>query len=178
MQELLDLVDKDDHVIGQMPRPEVHARKLSNYRVVNAFIINDNGELWIPRRTKDKDRFPLCLDASAAGHVMAGETYQEAFARELMEEVCINIASKGYILMGALNPFKHQTGAFMEVYCIKSNDVPDYNHEDFIEYYWLTPHDLLKAIERGEAVKPDLPIIMREFFLGRIDIQKGLAKKA
>ncbi len=165
MQELLDLVNQDDHVIGQMLRSEVHAQKLCNYRVVNAFIMNDNGELWIPRRTKDKDRYPRYLDASTAGHVMAGETYQAAFVRELMEEVRIDVASTAYIFMGALNPFTHQTGAFMEVYLIKSNDIPDYNPEDFIEYYWLTPHDLLKAIEKGEAVKPDLPIIMKELFL-------------
>ncbi|MFY9463164.1 MAG: hypothetical protein WAP52_03190 [Candidatus Sungiibacteriota bacterium] len=60
--ELLDLVDAQDRVIGVMRRGEVYAKGIHNIRVVNAFIINTKGELWIPRRTADKRSFPLCLD--------------------------------------------------------------------------------------------------------------------
>ena len=52
--ELLDLVDENDHVIGVMRRSEVYGKKLRNIRVINAFIVNSKGELWIPRRTAHK----------------------------------------------------------------------------------------------------------------------------
>ena len=87
MDELLDLVDQQDKIIGQKLRSEIYDKKLTNFRVVNAFIQNDDGDLWIPRRSKDKRVFPLCLDASMGGHVAAGETYEEAFNRELKMQV-------------------------------------------------------------------------------------------
>jgi len=52
--ELLDLVDRNDKVIGREKRSIVYAKRLSNFRVINAFIRNSQGELWIPRRTAVK----------------------------------------------------------------------------------------------------------------------------
>ena len=57
-------MDKDDCVIGTMRRSEVYAKKIHDVRVVNAFIINSKGELWIPRRAAHKRNYPLCLDMS------------------------------------------------------------------------------------------------------------------
>jgi len=74
--EFLDLVDEDDNVIGQKKRSEVYAEHFSNFRVVNAFVINSKGEILIPRRTADKRIFPLCLDMSMGGHVESGESYE------------------------------------------------------------------------------------------------------
>jgi len=64
LDEYLDLVDENDNVIGKKKRSEVYAKNLSNFRVVNAFVINSKGEIWIPRRAKNKRMFPLCLDMS------------------------------------------------------------------------------------------------------------------
>ena len=57
--ELLDLVDEQDRIIGSGLRSEIYREGLSNFRVVNAFLINDAGQLWIPRRTANKRIFPL-----------------------------------------------------------------------------------------------------------------------
>ncbi|MDZ4286214.1 MAG: NUDIX hydrolase, partial [Candidatus Sungbacteria bacterium] len=64
LDEFLDIVDENDNVIGTKKRSEVYAEHLSNFRVVNAFVRNSKGELWIPRRSADKRIFPLCLDMS------------------------------------------------------------------------------------------------------------------
>ena len=49
--ELLDLVNEQDQVIGCRERGEIYKEGLTNFRVVNAFLVNDAGQLWIPRRT-------------------------------------------------------------------------------------------------------------------------------
>jgi isopentenyldiphosphate isomerase len=163
--ELLDIVDEQDQVIGQMMRSQVYAKKMSNFRAVNVFIQNDKGQLWIPRRVATKRVFPLCLDASAAGHVASGETYEQAFVREVMEELAIDVTRVPWTYMGKTVPHQHNTSAFSEVYCIPSNEVPNYNSQDFFEYYWLTPQELIARIEAGDTSKGDLPKLVRLFFI-------------
>lgn len=162
--ELLDIVNKDDEVIGQKLRSKIYLKKLSNFRVVNAFVINKEGKLWIPRRTKDKSIFPLYLDASMGGHVKSGETYEEALRRELMEELRINVNVNGYKYLGSLNPNKHATSAFMKVYMLKKENVPHYNTDDYIEFFWLYPQELLARIDSGDKCKDDLPLIVKNLF--------------
>ena len=162
--ELLDIVDQNDNVIGQKLRSEVYANKLSSFRVVNAFLINKQGKLWIPRRTKDKRIFPLYLDASMGGHVMAGESYEQALARELMEELRIDILTEPYEYVGSLNPRKHSTSAYMKVYLIRTDETPNYNTSDFIESFWFSPKELLNRIDLGDKSKDDLPLIVKNLF--------------
>lgn len=84
--DILDVVDHDNQVIGQATRREVHAQGLM-HRSVHIFLINPDGHLYIQQRAADKDTFPNAHDSSAAGHVDAGEGYHEAAARELEEEL-------------------------------------------------------------------------------------------
>lgn len=164
MDELLDIVDQNDKVIGQKLRSEVYAQRLSNFRVVNAFLVNEDGQLWIPRRSSNKRIFPLCLDTSMGGHVSSGETYDDAFKRELMEELNIDANLTPYKHIGNLNPHQHKTSAFMKVYLIHTNDVPSYNKNDFIEYLWLTPEELLNRLNTVDKGKGDLPKIVEILF--------------
>ena len=160
--ELLDIVSDDDIVLRQELRSSVYARSSTFFRVINAFIYNSKGELWIPRRHKSKKLFPLYLDASVGGHVMAGETYEEAFFRETKEEIGLSVSTQDYELVGRLTPKKHKTSAFMNVYLIRSDDTPDYNRNDFSEFYWLTVKDFFFKLNRGDNAKSDLPIIINE----------------
>lgn len=162
--ELLDVVDKDDKVVGQKLRSEIYAKKLPDFRVVNAFLINEAGQLWIPRRTKDKRIFPLCLDCSMGGHVAAGETYEQALARELMEELRIDVNLNPYECIGSLTPHEHNTAAFMRVYLLRTNNTPNYNPDDYIESFWLYPQELLTRIDSGDKSKDDLPLIVENLF--------------
>lgn len=162
--ELLDLVDENDNVIGGKRRSEIYAENLSNFRVINVFVINSKGELWIPRRSSTKRIFPLCLDMSVGGHVESGESYEEALKRELKEELSLEIEETNCRLLGHLTPQKYKVSAFMKVWEIKTDKTPDYNKNDFIEYFWLTPKDLLEWISGGEKAKSDLPKLVKFFY--------------
>jgi 16S rRNA (adenine1518-N6/adenine1519-N6)-dimethyltransferase len=84
--ERFPVVDENDQVLGDAPRGEVHGNNL-RHRAVHLFIFNRQGELFLQKRSRWKDRHPLLWDSSAAGHVEAGEDYNETAARELEEEL-------------------------------------------------------------------------------------------
>jgi isopentenyl-diphosphate Delta-isomerase len=84
--ELFDVVDANDVVIGQAVRGEVHARKLL-HRAVSIFVFNTRGELLLQLRSSTKDEFPDCYTSSASGHLDSGEDYETAAVRELEEEL-------------------------------------------------------------------------------------------
>jgi len=85
-EELFDVVDADDAVIGRAPRSEVHARGLL-HRAVSIFVFSSQGRLLVQKRSATKDEFPHCYTSSASGHLSAGETYDECAPRELEEEL-------------------------------------------------------------------------------------------
>ena len=163
-EEYLDLVDENDNVIGKKRRSEVYAEGLSNFRVVNAFIINSKGEIWIPRRSANKRIFPLCLDMSMGGHVESGETYEDTLKREIWEELNLDIIQVSYTFLGHLTPQENGVSAFMNVYEIKMDEEPDYNKEDFIEHFWLIPQALLEQLANGDKSKEDLPKLVVIFY--------------
>ncbi|MFL6519780.1 MAG: 16S rRNA (adenine(1518)-N(6)/adenine(1519)-N(6))-dimethyltransferase RsmA [Chthoniobacterales bacterium] len=80
------VVDEHDRPLGDASRQEVHGNNL-RHRAVHLFIFNRKGELFLQKRSRWKDRHPLSWDSSAAGHVEAGEDYDQTAGRELKEEL-------------------------------------------------------------------------------------------
>jgi 16S rRNA (adenine1518-N6/adenine1519-N6)-dimethyltransferase len=89
-EESFAVVDERDQVTGAAPRSQVHANNLL-HRAVHMLIFNSAGEVFLQMRSRGKDRHPLAWDSSAAGHVNAGEEYDQSATRELGEELGINI---------------------------------------------------------------------------------------
>jgi isopentenyldiphosphate isomerase len=88
--EMFDLVDLDDHVIGQVRRGEAHRNPALIHRSVQVLVFTHAGQLLLQRRSASKDLFPGYYCASASGHVMSGEAYTTTAERELEEELGIS----------------------------------------------------------------------------------------
>ncbi|MGC1481937.1 MAG: 16S rRNA (adenine(1518)-N(6)/adenine(1519)-N(6))-dimethyltransferase RsmA [Chthoniobacterales bacterium] len=88
--EDFDVVDHNDTVIDTRHRDEVHARDL-RHRATHILVFNAAGELLLQKRSPWKDKSPGLWDSSTAGHVDAGETYEQAAHRELQEEIGIEV---------------------------------------------------------------------------------------
>ncbi|MEN8693790.1 MAG: 16S rRNA (adenine(1518)-N(6)/adenine(1519)-N(6))-dimethyltransferase RsmA [Akkermansiaceae bacterium] len=84
--EMLAIVDDNDKVIGAERRDVIHRDGLK-HRAVHIFAFNKNGEIFLQKRSRLKDKCPGLWDSSAAGHVDAGEEYDVCAARELGEEL-------------------------------------------------------------------------------------------
>ncbi|WP_428955738.1 NUDIX hydrolase [Streptomyces sp. cg35] len=88
-EEILDIVDEHDHVIGQAPRGQAYAE---NLRHRCAFILarDPEGNVFVHRRTTTKLAFPGMYDMFVGGVVGAGESYAEAALREAEEELGVS----------------------------------------------------------------------------------------
>ena len=84
--EIFDVVNERDEVIGCAPRGEVHRLGLP-HRAVHVLVFNSRGELFLQKRSLRKDREPGVWDSSSSGHLDSGEDYDAAAARELCEEL-------------------------------------------------------------------------------------------
>lgn len=84
--EIFDVVNCVDEIIGTATREAVHANGL-RHRSVHILVFNIAGELYMQRRSLDKDSAPGLWDTSAAGHVATAESYIVAAGRELNEEL-------------------------------------------------------------------------------------------
>ncbi|MES5822455.1 NUDIX domain-containing protein [Streptomyces sp. RG80] len=87
--EILDIVDEDDRVVGQSPRGAAYTEGL-RHRCVFIQARDSEGRLFVHRRTPDKLVFPSLYDMWVGGVVGAGEAYDDAALREAEEELGVS----------------------------------------------------------------------------------------
>lgn len=163
--ELLDLVDASDKVIGTILRSESHrlAEDGRGYiRAVDMFIQNDAGKLWIPTRTLHKRIAPGGLDFSMGGHVESGETYDQTLIRETQEELNLTLDPDKLTLVKKFPPA--ETPYFRCVYLYRTNDTPTFNPDDFVSAEWLTPEELAAKLNTGVPAKSSIRPTVAELF--------------
>ena len=95
--ELVDVVDLDDRVIGVATRAEVRSQNLRN-RCAEIAVVNSASEIYVHRRTETKDVYPGMYDMVVGGVLASGESWDEGAARELAEETGIAGPSLRFLL--------------------------------------------------------------------------------
>lgn len=84
--EVFEIVDKNDNVIGTEKRSIVHQKGLL-HRASDVFVLDGKGRIFIQRRSFEKLIGPGLWDVSAAEHLKPGENYKEAAVRGVKEEL-------------------------------------------------------------------------------------------
>ena len=89
-EEIFDVVNEFDLVVGQKPRSEVHRLGLM-HRATHVLVFNSSGEVFLQKRSMKKDRQPGLWDSSASGHLDQGEEYDACAVREVREELGLEL---------------------------------------------------------------------------------------
>ena len=82
-------VDREDRLLGVLPRAELRDRGLIG-RGTFILLFNSAGELCVHQRTLSKALYPGYWDVAAGGMVGADESYADSAARELQEELGVS----------------------------------------------------------------------------------------
>ncbi|MDE1974972.1 MAG: NUDIX domain-containing protein [Patescibacteria group bacterium] len=91
--DLLDIVDENDNIVGRDTRENVHAKGLL-HREIHIWFITPDGKMIFQHRAKDKDTYPDKLDATVGGHVDLGMNYNDTAIKEMLEETGIHCDMK------------------------------------------------------------------------------------
>jgi isopentenyl-diphosphate delta-isomerase type 1 len=140
--EWLPIVDETDQVIGQKTRQQIHQLQL-RHRAVHILVFNSQGQIFLQKRSMQKDLNKGLWDTSAAGHVDPGETYLQAARRELQEELGIDAELQFLFKLDA----SEQTGMeFIEVYRCVHDGPFDLNPQEIDDGVWMTPDALQEQL--------------------------------
>ena len=147
-EEIFDIVNERDEVIGQAPRKEVHARGLW-HRAIHVLVFNSRGEVFLQKRSLKKDIAAGKWDSSSSGHLDTGEDYDACAVRELREELGLKLAQPPQRLF-KIEACRETGWEFCWIYR-GASDGPFTLHPEEIETGdWFTP----EAVSKWVAEKP------------------------
>lgn len=86
-EEILDLVDENDVVIGQVPKSQAHQNPKLLHREIAVLIYDGLGRILFQKRNKQKRVFPGYWTVSCVGHVPSKMDPEDAARKEMMEEL-------------------------------------------------------------------------------------------
>ena len=161
-EEIFDVVNERDEVVGRAPRGEVHRTGLK-HRAVHVLVFNSSGEVFLQKRSMSKDSSPGLWDSSASGHLDCGEEYDACAIRELREEIGLNVSEcpRRLFKVAACE----QTGQeFVWLYQCESEG-PFTLHPEEIECGdWFTPEQVTTLVEdRPQDFAPAFVLLWKAF---------------
>jgi len=143
-EEIFDVVNERDEIIGQNTRREVHARGLW-HRAVHVLVFNARGEVFLQKRSLKKDVAAGKWDSSSSGHLDTGEAYDACAVREVREEIGLHLTQTPQRLF-KIDACKETGWEFCWIYHAESEG-PFVLHPDEIETgAWFAPDAVTKWI--------------------------------
>ena len=133
--EILPVVESDGQVIGRASRNYIHRGSGLLHPVVHLHIINRMGELYLQKRSMNKDLLPGFWDTAVGGHVDYGEQITEALYREAQEE--LNLLQFNPIYLTSYVYENEREREFVSVFAtVGSFDIKPHNDEVEEGKYW------------------------------------------
>ena len=148
-EEIFDVVNERDEVVGQRPRKEVHRLGLW-HRAVHVLVFNQRGEVFLQKRSMLKDMSPGKWDSSSSGHLDTGEEYDACARRELREEIGLVVSETPERLF-KVNASAVTGWEFCWVYRYRSEGPFVLQPEEIDTGDWFAP----AAVTRWIAEKPE-----------------------
>lgn len=145
--ELFDIVDENDNVVGKATRGEVHKNKNLIHRSVGVIVFDKKGRVFLQQRSATKDTDPLKWTISASGHLESGGSYEEAAHRELVEELGVDLPLK--IVCKFLCREIKETEMQM-LYKAYSDGPFKLHPQEINQGKFFTRKELIEAVKKGE----------------------------
>jgi len=152
-EELFDVLNENGTFTGKIAtRDECHKKGLW-HRAVYAFIIDQNQNILLQKRSHKKKLWPNLWDAPIGGHVDSGEFGRQALIREAKEELGIDISD---------NDIKYLIGS------TSINVKEDIINKHYNECYLITKNIDISKVKLQEDEVSEVKYFTKEEILKRI----------
>lgn len=162
--EIVDIVDENDNVIGSINRlDEIYGKHI--LRSASVFVLNSKDEILLQLRSKTSPKYPLHWDMSGAGHVDSGESYENCAKRELLEEIGIKVDTVEEL---GKHHFTLDGGRRRITVNFKARIEEGGLHLDVVEVddaKWFNIQRIQEMMELGEKFHPECEYLLKEYFL-------------
>ena len=154
--ELFYFVDDNDQVIGSVKRSEAHQSNSIKHRSIFILLFNEQNELLLQKRSQGKDTFPGFWTISVSGHVIYGQSYDEAAMREMQEEVGLTLE-----LQQMQKIYLKEEREFAFIYkstCLKET-VLNFDEDEIDEVKWINLKNLAAFVETNNMTPSALTVL-------------------
>ncbi len=161
--ESFDVLNEYGEFTGKIATREECHKNGYWHRAVYAFIIDNNGNVLLQKRSANKKLWPNMWDVTVGGHVDRGEFGRQALIRETKEELGIEISDED---------IKYLVGS------TSINEQGDIINKHYNECYLITKNiDVSNIVIQKEEVS-EVKYFSREELIKRIDNNyEGLTEK-
>lgn len=157
MGELVERVDERDRVLGVVDRGEA----IENgwlHRVSTTVCRDPEGRVLVHRRAEHVSRFPGRYNWLIGGAAEVGETYEEAAARELTEELGVRAPVRfvfKFLCRGEIGPY------WLGVHEAVVGEAVAPDPSEIAWHGWVTEAGLREALRRWPFVPDGLDVLRR-----------------
>lgn len=163
--EFVDVVDEKGNVLEVVPKPDAHKRGLLHKTVISA-VVDSQGRWLLVKQAGDRQDAGQYV-SPVGGHVVAGESEEDALKREANEELGLTGDFKfEYVNRAIFNRhiIGRQENHFFIMFKIYSDAIPVLNHES-VEYHYFTTDELKAELkEHPERFGDAFHFVIRSFF--------------
>lgn len=155
-EEMLDIVDDQDRVLSQAPRSHV-LRDYHIHRAVMFFVFDAEDQVLVNQRSELKELYPGYWSIAFGGHVLAGESYDDAVRREIKEETGVDAPAR------LLTSFQKRTGDEREnvkVYAVVAETEPVLFPAEIAQGRFMSLAEINEMIPRFDFL-PETPSLLK-----------------
>ena len=161
--ESFDVLNEYGEFTGKIATREECHKNGYWHRAVYAFIIDNNGNVLLQKRSANKKLWPNMWDVTVGGHVDSGEFGRQALIRETKEELGIKISDED---------IKYLVGS------TSINEQGDIINKHYNECYLITKNINVSNVVIQKEEVSDVKYFSREELIKRIDNNyEGLTEK-
>lgn len=164
MNNLCQIVDDQDTIIGAKPRNEIDFER-DYYRVSGLWLVNSKGDVLIAQRLMTKDKDPGKWGPAVAGTVEVGETYESNIYKEAEEEIGLTGIE---FTVGPKMKSEHPRKSFTQWFraaCDKAEEEFTLQATEVEGVKWISRDDLIKDVATNpENYIPAMPRIIDELY--------------
>jgi len=164
-EEWFDIVDGQGNVRGKAPRSVCHSQKGLLHPVVHLHVLNAEDRLFLQKRSPDKQIQPGKWDTAVGGHVLSGESVENALKREAEEELGLSgfkaVALARYLWESDVE------SELVYMFVTRSSQLPRINHIEISEGKFWKISKIKEA--RGQKILTpnlefELAILLKQVF--------------